>query len=148
MLAFTINNTKTFMYQLLKDDTFDQFLFRQGDISSFAGFSLDGQRNDPEEGTEPYCFWREIKPIVFLAVKGKQLPKNMKLVFSLTKTQTEIYPNTKAVFLNLLFREGELLITTATSQLNFSLDKQGEQLWEDHVLQFFKREEIGITKQS
>lgn len=150
MLAFQINDIKSFMHQLLKGDVFDDFLLRQGEVTSFATLTFDGKRTpgfSEEETPQPYCYWREVKPIVFLAIKGKQLPKNMKFVFSLTKAQTETYDNTTAVFMNLLFRDGELLVTTATSQTNFSLDKRGESLWEEHVQQFFKKHEIGITKQ-
>ena len=38
MLAFTVNDTKSFMNLLLKGDTFDAFLFRQGSWTTFRFF--------------------------------------------------------------------------------------------------------------
>ncbi len=45
MLAFTVNDTKSFMNLLLKGDTFDAFLFRQGELTTFASFLIEGKRN-------------------------------------------------------------------------------------------------------
>ena len=41
MLAFTVNDTKSFMNLLLKGDTFDAFLFRQGELTTFASFLVE-----------------------------------------------------------------------------------------------------------
>lgn len=151
MLAFTINNTKQCMGHLLKGEAFDRFTFRQGEILALGSFTLNGAK-DPEDLTEedkePFCLWGDIKPFVFQAVKGKKLPKSMKLVLSLSQEKTEAYPNAKAVFLNLLFRDGTLLCTTSVAQKNFSLEKQSEIQWEEHVLSFFKSLEIGVQIKS
>lgn len=107
MLAFTIPDTRHFMALLLKGDAFDDFAFRQGEISAFAYVSIDGKRDldyYDETVTEPWCSWSEIKSLVFQAVKGKKTPKNMKLVLSLSQEKTASFPNTKALFWNLLFR--------------------------------------------
>ena len=42
MLAFTVNDTKSFMNLLLKGDTFDSFHFRQGELHTFASFVIEG----------------------------------------------------------------------------------------------------------
>ncbi len=154
MLAFTINDTKSFMNLLLKSDTFDSFLFRQGEITTFASFSIDGKRNtdfyssdEIEQGLSAYAGWEEIRPFVFQAIKGHKLPKFIKLVFSLSEEKLVHLPNTKAAFFNLTFRENTILCTTATAQETFSLDKQGEAVWEDYILKFFKKHNIGIQVQ-
>lgn len=147
MLAFTINDTKQCMGHLLKDDTFDHFTFRQGEISAYGSFTLNGIKDESyftEDDKEPFCLWADMKPFVFQSVKGKRLPKSMKLVLSLPQDKTEEYPNAKAVFLNLLFREGTLLCTTSVAQKNFSLEKKLETQWEEDVLSFFKTKGIGI----
>lgn len=147
MLAFTVYDTKKFMASLLKGDLFDHFTFRQGEIVSFAFFTINGAKDEDfltEEDTEPYCLWSDIKPFVFEAVKGKTLPKSMKLVFSLPKEKTERYPNAKAVFLNLLFREGALLCTTSLTEETFSLEKKGTKQWDEDILSFFKKHEFAI----
>ena len=154
MLAFTINDTKSFMHTLLKSDVFDAFLFRQGEITTFASFSIDGKRNpdfyssdELESGLSAYAGWEEIRPFVFQTLKGNKLPKSIKLVLSLPEEKLVHLPNTKAAFLNLTFRENEILCTTAIAQETFSLDKQGEAVWEDYILKFFKKYHIGIQVQ-
>ncbi len=147
MLAFTVYDTKKIMAYLLKGDIFDHFVFRQGEIYSFAAFTINGAKDESlltEEDSEPHCLWEEIKPIVFETVKGKRLPKSMKLVFSLPKEKTNRYPNAKAVFLNLLFREGALLCTTSVAEETFSLEQKATKLWDEDVLAFFKKHQLTI----
>jgi len=150
MLAFTVNDTKTFMTLLLKGDTFDHFTFRQAEINSYASIHINGQKDDDMKDSpddENYCLWSEIKSLLFQAIKGKRPPKSMKLVLSLPKDKTACFPNTKAVFLNLLFREHTLLCTTAIAQINFSMNKESEQLWEEKIILFFRKHNIGIEIQ-
>lgn len=152
MLAFTIHDTKAFMHLLLKGDTFDTFQFRQGEWVTFASFYLEGKRNmayytqeETEAGLSPYVTWGEMRPFVFHALKGNRLPSQIKLVFALPEEKLCHLPNTKAAFLNLLFRENTLRVTTALSQEEFSLDRQSEALWEEYVLKFFKKHQIPIV---
>lgn len=155
MLAFTINDTKSFMALLLKSDTFDAFCFRQGELSTFATFIIEGKRNmayytaeETETPLSAYVRWEEMRPFVFQALKGNRLPRAVKLVFSLPEEKLTALPNTKAAFLNLLFKENQILCTTAVSPLSFSLDRRDEQLWEEYVLKFFKKHSIGILPQA
>lgn len=150
MLAFTIPDTKSFMNLLLKQDTFDQFLFRQGEIVTFASFIIEGRRHmdfyteEEQKTLSRYILWAEMRPFVFQAIKGNRLPKAVKLVFSLSEEKISHLPNTAAAFLNVLFRDNALLCTTATAQANFSLDKSGEKLWEEYILKFFQKNAIDI----
>lgn len=154
MLAFTINDTKAFMGLLLKSDTFDAFQFRQGELTTFISFSMDGHRNldfysteEQEAALSRYISWEEIRPFVFQAIKGNKLPKSIKLVLSLPDQKLEHLPNINAAFLNIFFRENALFCTTAVSQESFSLDKSSEKLWEEYVLKFFRKNGIGIQLQ-
>ena len=77
MLAFTVNDTKSFMNLLLKGDTFDAFSFRQGELTTFASFIIEGKRNmdfytaeEQEAGLSRYVHWEEMRPFVFQAIKG------------------------------------------------------------------------------
>lgn len=92
------------------------------------------------------CIGRKCVPFVFQAIKGNKLPKSIKLVFSLAEEKLSNLPNTKAAFLNILFKEHTILCTTAISQEAFSLDKSSERLWEEYILKFFKKNAIGIRK--
>ena len=154
MLAFTVNDTKSFMNLLLKGETFDSFCFRQGELTTFASFIIEGKRNmdfygteEIEQGLSRYVLWEEMRPFVFQAIKGNKLPKSIKLVFSLPDEKLEHLPNISAAFLNILFRDSTILCTTAISQTSFSLDKSSEKRWEEYVLKFFKKNNIGIQLQ-
>ena len=121
---------------------------------TFASFIIEGKRNmdfytaeEQEAGLSRYVHWEEMRPFVFQAIKGNKLPKSIKLVFSLAEEKLSNLPNTKAAFLNILFKEHTILCTTAISQEAFSLDKSSERLWEDYILKFFKKNAIGIRKQ-
>lgn len=154
MLAFTVNDTKSFMNLLLKGETFDTFQFRQGELHTFASFIIEGKRNldfystaELEQGLSRYVHWAEMRPFVFQAIKGNKLPQSIKLVFSLPDEKMEHLPNTSAAFLNILFKENTVLCTTAISQKTFSLDKSSEKLWETYILKFFQKNAIGIQLQ-
>ena len=150
MLAFTVNDTKSFMNLLLKGDTFDTFHFRQGELNTFASFVIMDfyGTEELEQGLSRYVLWEEMRPFVFQAIKGNKLPKSIKIVFSLPDEKIENLPNTSAAFLNILFKENTVLCTTAISQTSFSLDKTSEKLWEEYVLKFFKKNSIGIQLQN
>lgn len=146
MKIFQIKDIKQFMSVLLKTDAFDQFLFRQGEISSHAVFTINGAK-DKEQiggGEESYCTWEEIKPFVFETVKGKKLPKMIKLVFSLKQSAMEPYPEVKAVFLNMLFREQTLICTTSLTHHTFSMEQRDEQQWNDFIGEFFRNNNIMV----
>ena len=151
MLAFTVNDTKSFMNLLLKSETFDNFHFRQGEICTFASFIIEGKRNmdfystaELDRGLSRYVLWEEMRPFVFQAIKGNKPPKSIKLVFSLPDEKLENLPNTSAAFLNILFKNNTILCTTGISQANFSLDKSSEKHWEDYILKLFQKNSIGI----
>ena len=149
MLSFTISDTKTFMSLLLKGTAFDDFLFCQGEISAFAFLSIDGKRDMdyyPDTETETRCSWAEIKPLVFQAVKGKKIPKQMKLVLARPKADLLSYPNLRDVFWNLIFRDNTLLCTLSVLEETFSMDKAAEKQWEEWVLSFCKTHNITVQK--
>ncbi len=151
MLAFTVLDTKRFMSLLLKGDAFDDFHLRQAEISSFSHISIDGKR-DPDyyegEETEKWCSWAEMKHILFEIIRGKKKPKSMKLVLSRSSEEAGTYPNSSALFWNLLFRENTLLCTLSIAQTVFSLDKTDESTWENWVFDFCQKHEIAIQKEN
>lgn len=146
MFAFMIHDIKEFMNLLLKTPTFNKFTFRQGEIHGNALFTIQGQRNKEDLtdiDSEPYCSWEEIQPFVFQSVKGKKLPKIMKLVLSLPNEETQKYPNTKSVSMNLLFRDGKLICTLSTMQESFQFNNEANEMWQKFILDFLK--DNGIT---
>lgn len=145
MLAFTILDTKEFMALLLKNTAFDHFRLRHFEAETFTQFEISGQRNfsfytaeEQENIAGKFCSWQEIRPYAFDLIKGKHLPKKIKIIFSLDESQLKQFPNASALFLNIQFENGTLTCTTGCSQQSFSLDKSLDEQWDSWVQSLMK----------
>lgn len=142
VLALEIYEIKGFMNRLLKEDAFDAFEVRSVELKGAVRIALDGQT---ESG---WIGWREIRPDVFGLIKGKERPKQLKIVFSADAAWRDaIDPAAAALFLNLHYEGDRVKVTTGCAQKGFSLDRQGEYRWDEAVLQFFARAKIPVTRQ-
>lgn len=162
MLALKINDIKDFMNQLLIGETFDHFEMVETSITTFNTFSIDGNlRRDffdtntctiLDQKEISYSFWKEVKPYCFSVMRGKRTPLHFKIIFRLPGAQTRSVLQTmggtfspelvKGLFLNLQYRNKELLCTAGVSLNTFLPDKSLEQLWDSMVLDFFRRRHI------
>lgn len=148
MYSFYItgNNIKKFMNILLKGDKFDKFEVRSCELTTFVKFEVDCRLNKDwldEDTDRIYCKWQELKPYVFEIIKGKKKPKNMKFVMALSqKCAEKVHPNALACFINIVFEENKVVVTTGTAQKEFSLDKSPELFWEDKIKGLFNSIEI------
>jgi len=52
---------------------------------------------------------------------------------------SKAHENAAAMFLNLNFEEGTARFTTAIAQKTFSLDKSIDQVWDQKIVNFFKK---------
>lgn len=144
MLAVSIPDIKSFMGHLLKLETFDQYEVRQVKLCTYATFELNGKlvKDYFEEGTCPerdFVLWSAFRPYVFQLVKGKRLPKSIKLIFSMPEERLEnISPKASALFLNFTFENNTLTCITGSSQKEFTMDKAVEFLWDDYVKKLFQ----------
>ena len=64
MLAFTVNDTKSFMNLLLKGDTFDTFHFRQGELSTFRTGEVYQDKIKPVLHESKFIQWDDGKLII------------------------------------------------------------------------------------
>ena len=152
MLAFSIESpdVKDFMNKLLKENVFDDFLIRSAEIKSMATFEINAAIPKdylPEDESErKFCKWSEMRPYVFHIIKGSQKPRSIKIVFSYdSKRALTLHPNAAALFLNIYFENNKIECTTATAQINFSLDKGLDLAWSEFVQAFFKEHHIVIS---
>ncbi|MDR2940005.1 MAG: DUF5721 family protein [Clostridiales bacterium] len=148
MLAIKISETeiKQFMAILIKGDKFDSFETRGAEINSFTKVTfsciLDKDYFTNEVGS--YAAWGVIKPYVFNIIKGNKRPKSLKIVFAV-KNPSLIHENAKALFLNVAFDNNIVLCTTAAAQINFTMDKSIDMLWESYIKEFFSQLQITYT---
>lgn len=154
MVLLEMTDTKDFMTGLLKNNIFDDFLLRQLNVHTFTQFEilgiLDKDYFTPQQQNtinRKYCLWSEIKPFAFEIIKGKTLPKLIKIVFSLDDdTMQSLSSNASAMFLNVTFENNTITCSTGCSQLNFSLDRILIETWDNWILDFFTQNHIHFTK--
>jgi hypothetical protein len=156
MIALKIpgQEMKTLMHHLLKEETFDVFEVRDVSIRSFIQFDVHGllfeeAESDDETAAErrKFALWRDVRPYIFNIIKGAKRPRGMKFVFSLPSNKAkEITPLAAVLFLNLSFDNGELLITSGLTKKEFSLDKSADQLWDEAIRRFFRKNKIAVEE--
>lgn len=162
MLALKIIDIKEFMNQLLLGSTFDQFELVQADITTFNTFSIDGKiRRDfydsdtcdiLDQNRISNSSWKETKPYCYSVIRGKRTPLYFKIIFQLPFRQIQnVFKNQtgsfsadliSGMFLNLQYKNKELLCTTGISLKSFIPDKTPEHQWDTMVLKFFRRHSI------
>lgn len=144
------------MKHLLLMETFDHFLFIEGEITTFNKFSIDGYLQkeffEKEETHLEFAFWKQVREFCFSLIKGKRTPLNFKFIFSLSpeniarliqQNQLDFQPEEiQGLYLNIRFDGSELQCITGTSFKTFSMDKSLEQAWDKMVQRFFSQKEI------
>lgn len=160
MISLKLTETKKFMSKLLLSDTFDRFLFIEGDIVTFAAFHIDGYvqkqffDGEDEAALTEYTFWAKFRDYCFSVIKGKRTPLSFKLIFSLSPEQIAQLLTARALdfrpediqglYLNIRFDENGLQCITGTSLKTFTLDKSLEKAWDETVQKFFDKKGIGF----
>ncbi len=162
MIAVQIQDIKDFMSKLLLGNAFDSFWLSEASITTSVSYTIDGFLHPEfydtqeaellqEEG-RTYALWRDMKPFCFSVIKGKKTPLSFKIVFMLSKKNTQkLLASSKlsyqledifGLFVNFQFDGQYLTCTTGTSLKTFSLDKSLDRVWDEMILKFFKQQQI------
>ncbi|HAX51681.1 DUF5721 family protein [Muricomes intestini] len=156
MIALHLTSVKDFMAHLLLSETFDNFLFIEGEIVTFNTFTMDGfmQKSffSEEENIPEYSSWKNLKNFCFSLIKGKKTPLSFKFIFSLSPENIArlIEQNhldfradqVQGLYLNIRYDGSSLQCITGTSLKTFSMDKSLEQTWDAFVQKFFAQKSI------
>lgn len=162
MILCKIKDKKDFIGKLLASECFDSFLLKEASIHGFVPFQIDGHINkgffnlDDTDATSfltyEYAQWKDIRPICFDLIKGKRTPtKFMFVLYLKPEAMSSMFEKAgvslehsmvQNLILNIRFEQGEMSITTAVDYAGFTLDKQGEQLWDTTARKFLDRKEI------
>lgn len=164
MISLKLTSTKQFTQHLLLKDTFDRFLFIEGEIVTYNIFKIDGyiQKEFYSHADSPvlthtggildYAYWSQNRDFCFSLIKGKRVPLSFKFIFSLSpaniaklieQNHLDFQPeDVQGLYLNIRFEEDELRCITGTSLKTFSMDKSLEQAWDKMVQKFFIQKEI------
>lgn len=162
MIAVQIQDIKDFMSKLLLGNAFDSFWLSEASITTSVSYTIDGFLHSEfydtqeaellqEEG-RTYALWRDMKPFCFSVIKGKKTPLSFKIVFMLSKKNTQkLLASSKlsyqledifGLFVNFQFDGQHLTCTTGTSLKTFSLDKSLDRVWDEMIRKFFKQQQI------
>ncbi|MBP1755755.1 MAG: hypothetical protein H6Q59_2153 [Firmicutes bacterium] len=166
MISLTITEVKSFMAKLLAQNTFDHFILKELELSTFINFTINGQLNEAfftdeelqERGTENRSvLWSEVRTIAFAMIKGNKTPLSLKIVFQLPKLLCEELVQQSGgrlkideiggLYMNVRFEKNELHIITGTAIKTFTLDKTLEQEWDLQVKKLLKEQGIGFEEQ-
>ncbi len=160
-----ILDTKRCMTELLLRETFDGFLFIEGEITTFNRFSIDGyirkEFYEAGEGdsspNESYSTWNRLRDFCFSIIKGKRTPLDFRFIFSLTandiaglikEKQLDFQPETvQGLYLNFKYNGSVLTCTTGTSLNVFTLDKSLEHAFDAWAGEFFSSHGINWNMQ-
>ncbi len=143
MIEITLS-AKTCMNQLLLTDSFDHYLFIDGEITTFNTFHIDGFLHKEffdEEPDETYSSWKDVRPFCLSIIRGKRSPLNFKIILSLNQTDIAAFLTREGItgydpadinglYLNFRFEGDTLTCVTGTSVKKFTLDKTLEQAWD------------------
>jgi len=166
MLALKITDLKAFTNSLFIGDTFDRFWLTEASITTSSIFSIDGKLQEDffdsdelsllRQNHRTYALWKEIKPFCHSIVRSRHTPLHFKIVLQLShnqipsvlsSTQMDVIPETvKGLYLNLQYRNHELLCTTGTALSTFIPGKELDHLWDSMIENFFTQHNISFEK--
>ena len=159
MIALSLPEVKECMAKLLLSETFDPFLFIEGEIMTFATFTMDGYLRkeffDSEESPDrEYALWKDLREYCFSLIKGKRTPLSFKFILGLSDTNIEKLleqqglnfkpQDVRGLYINLKFDGQKLQCVTGTAMNLFTMDKSLEQAWDTMVQKFFTQKEIAF----
>lgn len=162
MQSAEILDVKQFMQVLFKSTNFDAYEMVSAALRTDMDYSIDGRWNHSffdeteieEQALTTYTYlpWRLAKNKVFDLIKGKKTPTTMKFVFKLDITSmNKLLADTSSaysvndidgIYLNILFQEHKLILTSSASFKMFTLDKSLEQEYFTSLVNMLKNNNI------
>lgn len=157
MILLSIPEVKEFMSKLLLSETFDTFLFVEGEIVTFNTFTMNGrlQKDFFDKDMVPertYSLWKDLREYCFSLIRGKRTPLRFKFVFGLSEPNIEKLlkqqdlsftpQDVQGLYLNISYDGTSLKCVTGTSMNLFTMDKSLEEAWDKMVQKFFTQKEI------
>jgi hypothetical protein len=159
MIMLTIPEIKPFMAKLLTQTTFDPFILRELELSTFTNFTISGynenfySKEELEEQKEKHStLWSDVRTIAFAMIKGNKTPLMFKIVLQLPISRCAALVEQSGgrlrmeeiggLYLNIRFEKNELHIITGTAIKTFTMDKTLEQEWDAEAKRFLKEQGI------
>lgn len=149
-------SAKNCMSHLLLKDTFDNFSFIEGEITTFNKFTISGFLQDDffdEKPEETYSRWNKTRDFCFQIIRGKRTPLGFKIVLALPEDQVPYFltahgltgyrpEEIRGLYLNFHYDGHHLQCITGTSLNTFTMDKSIEREWDQEVKAILKSRSI------
>ena len=149
-------SAKNCMSHLLLKDTFDNFSFIEGEITTFNKFTISGFLQKDffdEKPEETYSRWNKIRDFCFQIIRGKRTPLGFKIVLALPEDQIPYFltahgltgyrpEEIRGLYLNFHYDGHHLQCITGTSLNTFTMDKSIEREWDQEVKNILKSRSI------
>lgn len=142
MILLNLPNIKNSMNALLTSDSFDSFVVHEINLTNDINLSIQGHMGE----------YATIRPIVLEAVKKRDTPSSMRFILSLSpenigKTVSSIDTATdpsliSGMFINIVYSNGSLNLTTGISYTTFMKDVALEKEWDRLVPIFLSKHNI------
>lgn len=146
MILLNLPNVKNTMNSLLTSDSFDSFVVHEINITNDINLSIQGHMGE----------YATIRPIVLEAVKKRATPSSMRFILSLSpdnigKTVSSIDTATdpsliSGMFINIVYSNGSLNLTTGISYTTFMKDVALEKEWDRLVPIFLSKHNIEFNE--
>ncbi|KIR03494.1 hypothetical protein P261_02309 [Lachnospiraceae bacterium TWA4] len=162
MQALQILDIKQGASHLFTQSSFDYFLVKEASVTTFSTITIDGHLytdyfSDDELETlkdTQYSSWQMIRPIFYSLIKGKKLPRDFSLIFSLSKDniqnflkqyQLEQFEDAlEGLYLNFKYKDQKLQVISGVSLNVFTMDKTVERAWDDMTKKILKHHKIAF----
>lgn len=150
-----IKDIKTFLNGLFKDERYESFYLFSIKLEAAVSYEIDGKINKAffsedelsQLNNMEYICWKDVKKTVLDYLNKGKLPVKMKLILMFNKDNVNrliemnnipIHPNNvRALFMNVIYSDNRLSITTGTSLNVFTMDKTLEELWDKTVEKYY-----------
>ena len=145
-------SAKDTMNHLLLQETFDNFSFIEGEITTFNRFTMDGYLHKEffdEPPRREYSCWRDMRGYCLELIRGKRTPLSFRIVLSLAPEQFPAFLEShelsafrpeeiRGLYLNFQYDGQALQCVTGVSLSTFSLDRSLERQWDEYAKELLK----------
>lgn len=153
MLGLSVTRLGEFTRHLFVKDSFDSFYLSEARFATSFTAQFDGKSLN-DNAPAPYISWSQLRPVAFQLIKGKELPRSFSLVLVYPDEKTAAFlaaagrdadPDTlPSLFINLRYRQEQLMLTTGISEKSFYPDFELPKLWDRQVLNILR--ELGLEE--
>ncbi|MGN0368000.1 MAG: DUF5721 family protein [Wujia sp.] len=157
MQVYEIEDTKQFMQELLKQERYDSFYLYEARVKTKLDYYVSGKLNpqyldtqdeaDCAQEGQTHIEWKDIKSTVFSFMDEDRMPISFKIILMFHKENilrllemnhvAIAAADVRALFLNIVYEQGQLHVTTGTSLDIFTMDKTLEHLWDETVQKYY-----------